>query len=304
MTLPNSTRTFGGVVFNRSANGQCCHCWRCAVSDTVVMAGNITTLGTTGNAKIQGSVDFGANVTRTISVASGTTFIITGNMTAAGSLTVSGGGTADFQGPDNSGVNHVNTGGTAVQVRWRLGAQDRPALPLRSTMAILWVPENSIFVTDFFNSGTITNVSGALIQFPTGFNISSSSRTGLDWSLGATSAFPSIFSGDPIEIDGRVNLFNPSSVQTRSRSTTPRRSLAAGSPRPARRPTRPPADPGRQRHSNVGRRRHLAGATPLGLDVPETVSQLTVKINSPMTHRRQLHDHRHDRRQRNGADWR
>src|SRR4029077_1407208 len=54
-------------------------------------------------------------------------------------------------------------------------------------------------ITMFFNSGTITNQSGSLLQF--GPNLKDS--------IGGSGSFPSTFAGANMEFQGAVNIFRP-----------------------------------------------------------------------------------------------
>lgn len=277
-----STKTLGGVTFAATGTLKA----GSTGTDTLVMNGNVLANGTSGAVNIQGALDFGSNA-HTITIATGGSLTVSGNVSDTGSLTVNGGGTVDLQG-DNSGLNHQGT--TTIQSAMTIGSASSvgPTVKVHSSTSLGSSATVLGFITDFLNSGTVNNVSGGLVTFPTGYDFIHSVRTGIDWSIGATNSatagIPATFTGDPIQIDGRINLFKPSTGN--NGITVNNNTTFNGGWLPS---TGTATNAGGLVITGTGTLTLNAGAdlgggaTLLGIDVPLTVNQLTVNINSPIT---------------------
>ena len=191
VVLSGSSKSLGGVTFGDAGT-----LTAGTGTDTLTMNGNIAANNTTGTAKINGSIDFGTSG-RTISTTAGGTLVVTGGLTTNSSATthivVNGGGTLDVQGDNSAFINPLQIG-TAGAAGPTIIAHDANSLG------------NVAFgtITEFFNSGTIKNQSGAPITF--GSSVLSS--------IGGTGNFPATYAGNDMEFRGAINVFRPSGTAT------------------------------------------------------------------------------------------
>ena len=151
------------------------------------------TLGSNSSATINGDVNAGTTAA-TFNIASGASVVIGGTLNtqllaASAHIVVSGAGTFDLQNADSNFIHPLQIGSAG---------NAGPTVIAHSAASLGYGPFAPI--TMFFNSGTITNQSGSLIQF--GPNLKDS--------IGGTGAFPSTFAGADMEFQGAVNIFRPS----------------------------------------------------------------------------------------------
>ena len=189
VTLANGG-TLGGLTFSKSGTLKV----GTTGTNLVTLNGNIVAdANSTGVTTINGNVIFGGTANRTISIVSPTAKLtVTGglstNFATGGHLVVSGAGTLDVQG-DNSGL--IN----AMQIGTQNAAG--PTIIVHDANSLGNVGLGTI--TDFFNSGTISNQSGGPITF-TSHVLSS---------IGGTGLFPSTYAGGDMAFNGAINLFRP-----------------------------------------------------------------------------------------------
>jgi hypothetical protein len=161
-----------------------------AASGTKTLGG--LTLGTNSNATVNGDVDVGTTAT-SFSIGSGGSVVITGtlntqHLAATAHILVSGAGTLDIQSADANFVHPMQIGSAG---------NAGPTILVHNANTLGYGPFAPI--TMFFNSGTITNQSGAPIVF--GPNLKDS--------IGGTGSNPSTFAGADMEFQGAVNIFRP-----------------------------------------------------------------------------------------------
>ena len=168
-------------------------------NENLVLAGGSGTknlgglsVGANSNATVNGDVNVGTTAA-SFSIAAGASVVITGTLNtqllaATAHIAVSGPGTFDLQNADTNFIHPLQIGSAG---------NTGPTVIARNTNSLGYGPFAPI--TMFFNSGTITNQSGGLLQF--GSNLKDS--------IGGTGSFPSTFAGADMEFQGPVNIFRP-----------------------------------------------------------------------------------------------
>jgi fibronectin-binding autotransporter adhesin len=305
LSVQNSTRNLGGVTFNTAPATLSQLTVGSLPSDTVVMKGNITTAvapGSTGTAQINGGVNFQpltqSTTSHTISVAVGTTLVITGNVSDTKTVNLVTGGTIDMQG-DNTGVQHTGTSSAGnPEAAFSIGSVGNAGPIVKvyqraGSMNTLGSSGNGFLLTNFLNSGTMSAQDNVVYGTAPLVN---GNRTGIEWSIGSTNSSPFVFGGavgKTIELQGRVNLFKPTpnsgqTVLTNVFTVTNNTTFSGG------------WAPSTGSDTNTGALTINGAGTltlstdsavniamdpnaAIALDAPVTVDTATVNVNNPMT---------------------
>ena len=205
LILANNGSSTGGLVFLGGIN------FNGAGSSLQVNTGLLSIYGGTitnssgGTVTVSSAVDFGASSSGDI-VASNAAgkLVITGNVSDnGGTLFLSGPGTIDMQGSDNSGVNST----TAMNIGNSTAAG--PTVYVHNSNSLGYGGVSP--VSDNLNGGTISNQSGSKITFGPNLGLSIGSGGSIA-QVAATPAIVQTFAGNDMEFQGPVNFFKSGSI--------------------------------------------------------------------------------------------
>jgi autotransporter-associated beta strand protein len=189
--------TLGGVLFESTGT-----LIAGTGSGTLGMGGGIGAESTSGVTTLQSGVEFTGEAT--ISSAAGGKLVITGNISAEnGEVLLSGGGTIDLQGANNSGID-TPTGNNNANLQ--IGATNTvgPIVKIYNSNSLGGGVSAPVIVN--FNSGTIFAANPITSAASTPFG----SKLGV--SFGGSSTQPAILAGADMEFQGSIDFYKPTNT--------------------------------------------------------------------------------------------
>jgi hypothetical protein len=190
------TKTLGGVLFESTGT-----LIAGTGSDILGMGGGIGAESTSGVTTLQGGVAFTGGAT--ITSATGGTLVITGNISAEnGEVLLTGGGTIDMQGADNSGIN-TPTGNNNANLQIGSTNNVGPIVDIHNSKSLGGGVNAPVIVN--FNSGTlfaVNTITSATTPFGPKLGVS----------FGGSSSQPTILAGANMEFQGSVDFYKPTNT--------------------------------------------------------------------------------------------